>query len=211
METKNVFAPSIKGLFILDEDGKRIYAKYWTGDCKATGTTKLQKEFELRVAKKTMGMANMADTDAISFEKYVLVFKRLGDNTVLYVLGDPDENELMLATVLNAYEESVSQLLRGQLDANSMLQGLAEGQLIQMSGYASEMLFATRDRFAIYSAEVCLCADEIVMDGLIMETDSLLIAGRASMAQTIKEIPIQDQTLQQFASSAKEKLSNFLR
>mmetsp|Transcript_35090 Transcript_35090/g.59435 ORF Transcript_35090/g.59435 Transcript_35090/m.59435 type:complete len:91 (+) Transcript_35090:78-350(+) len=90
----------------------------------------------------------------------------------------------MLATVLNAYEESVSQLLRGQLDANSMLQGLAE---------------------------VCLCADEIVMDGLIMETDSLLIAGRASMAQTIKEIPIQDQTLQQFASSAKEKLSNFLR
>jgi len=148
METKNVFAPSIKGLFILDEDGKRIFAKYWTGDCKATGTTKLQKEFELRVSKKTMGMANMADTDAINFEKYVLVFKRLGDNTVLYVLGDPDENELMLATVLNSYEESVSQLLRGQLDANSMLQGLAE---------------------------VCLCADEIVMDGLVMETDSLLV------------------------------------
>ena len=31
MDTK-VFAPSVKGLFILDEDGNRIYAKYWTGE-----------------------------------------------------------------------------------------------------------------------------------------------------------------------------------
>jgi len=52
-------------------------------------------------------MANMADADAISFESYVLVFKRLGDNTTLYVLGDPDENELMLVSVLTAMEESV--------------------------------------------------------------------------------------------------------
>uniref|UniRef100_A0A7S2QT11 Coatomer subunit zeta n=1 Tax=Norrisiella sphaerica TaxID=552664 RepID=A0A7S2QT11_9EUKA len=183
MESK-AFEPSVKGLFILDEEGNRIYAKYWTGECKITGNIKSQKEFEKRVAKKTMSMANMADADAIGFEKFVLVFKRLGDNTVMYVLGSPDENELMLATVLTAFEESVSALLRGQLDANSLLQGLAE---------------------------VCLCADEIVMDGLIMETDSMLIAGRASMAQTLKQIPIQDQTLQQFANSAKEKLANVFR
>uniref|UniRef100_A0A6V3J6L9 Coatomer subunit zeta n=1 Tax=Lotharella globosa TaxID=91324 RepID=A0A6V3J6L9_9EUKA len=146
-------------------------------------------------------MANMADADAISFEGYVLVFKRLGDNTTLYVLGDPDENELMLVTVLTAMEESVrpsnhsrsaaegiefqvSSLLRGSLDANSLLRGLAH---------------------------VCLCADEIVMDGLVMETDWMLIAGRASMAQSIKEIPIHDQTLQQFADIAKTKLANVFR
>mmetsp|Transcript_2563 Transcript_2563/g.5839 ORF Transcript_2563/g.5839 Transcript_2563/m.5839 type:complete len:184 (-) Transcript_2563:247-798(-) len=183
MESK-VFAPSVKGLFILHEDGKRIFAKYWTGDCKATGTVKTQKEFEQRACKKTIAMANMADADAISFEKYVLVFKRLGDNTVLYVLGDPDENELVLVTVLTAFEQSISHLLRGQMDSNSLLRGLAE---------------------------VCLCADEIVMDGLVMETDSLLIAGRASMAQSIKQIPIQDQTVQQFANLAKEKLANVFR
>eukprot|EP00954_Amorphochlora_amoebiformis_P028325 1391490-Amorphochlora_amoeboformis.AAC.2 len=146
-------------------------------------------------------MANMADADAISFEGYVLVFKRLGDNSILYVLGDPDENELMLVTVLHAMEESMSSLLRGAMDANSLLSGLAN---------------------------ICLCADEIVMDGLIMETDSMLvqlspfipslseqrnvqIAGRASMAQSIKQIPIQDQTLQQFANVAKEKLANVFR
>jgi hypothetical protein len=93
-------------------------------------------------------MANMADADAVSFEQYVLVFKRLGENTVLYVLGDPDENELMLVSVLNAMEESLSSLLRGALDANSLLHGLAQ---------------------------VCLCADEIIMDGLVMETDSMLV------------------------------------
>mmetsp|Transcript_35381 Transcript_35381/g.65550 ORF Transcript_35381/g.65550 Transcript_35381/m.65550 type:complete len:184 (-) Transcript_35381:231-782(-) len=183
MDSK-VFAPSVKGLFILDEDGKRIFAQYWTGDCKITGTVKAQKEFEKRASKKTVSMANMADADAISFESYVLVFKRLGDNTTLYVLGDPDENELMLVSVLTAMEESVSSLLRGSLDANSLLRGLSH---------------------------VCLCADEIVMDGLVMETDWMLIAGRASMAQSIKEIPIHDQTLQQFADIAKTKLANVFR
>mmetsp|Transcript_13971 Transcript_13971/g.21131 ORF Transcript_13971/g.21131 Transcript_13971/m.21131 type:complete len:189 (+) Transcript_13971:63-629(+) len=188
MDTKkrstDVFAPSIKGLFILDDDGKRVFAQYFTSECKVTANTKLQKEFEKRAAKKTTSYANMADADAISFEGYVLVFKRLGDNTTLYILGDPDENELMLVTVLNAMEEAVSSLLRGTLDANSLLQGLAQ---------------------------VCLCADEVVMDGLIMETDPMLIAGRASMAQTIKQIPIQDQTLQQFATAAKEKLATVFR
>ncbi|GAB5369445.1 hypothetical protein AAMO2058_001405200 [Amorphochlora amoebiformis] len=180
----SVMAPGIQGLFVLDEEGKRIFAQYWTGDCKITGTVKKQKEFEKRASKKTTSMANMADADAISFEGYVLVFKRLGDNSILYVLGDPDENELMLVTVLHAMEESMSSLLRGAMDANSLLSGLAN---------------------------ICLCADEIVMDGLIMETDSMLIAGRASMAQSIKQIPIQDQTLQQFANVAKEKLANVFR
>ncbi len=175
-------APSVRAVFILSE-GERVYGKYWT-DGKATATVKLQKEFEQRAYKKTRLSASLSEVDAIEFEKYTLLFKRLADNTVLYVLGDPDENELILGSVLNTIEEAISTLCNGALDCNSLEHALAQ---------------------------VCLVVDECVMDGLVLETDAANVADRASMAQTLQETPIQDQTLQQFASSAREKLINVFR
>jgi hypothetical protein len=45
------------------------------------------------------------------FDSYVVVYKFLGD-LMFYVTGSQDENELILYTVLQAFYESVSILLR---------------------------------------------------------------------------------------------------
>lgn len=49
------------------------------------------------------------------FDSYVVVFKCLGD-LVFYVTGSQDENELMLYSVLQAFFESISILLRCMWD-----------------------------------------------------------------------------------------------
>ena len=45
------------------------------------------------------------------FDDHVVVYKALGD-LMFYVTGDTEENELILYTVLQAFYESVSILLR---------------------------------------------------------------------------------------------------
>lgn len=45
------------------------------------------------------------------FDNYIMVYKYLGD-LMFYVTGSQDENELILFTVLQAFYESVSVLLR---------------------------------------------------------------------------------------------------
>lgn len=45
------------------------------------------------------------------FDNYIMVYKYLGD-LMFYVTGSQDENELILYTVLQAFYESVSVLLR---------------------------------------------------------------------------------------------------
>lgn len=45
------------------------------------------------------------------FDNYIVVYKYLGD-LMFYVTGSQDENELILYTVLQAFYDSVSVLLR---------------------------------------------------------------------------------------------------
>ncbi len=49
--------------------------------------------------------------EIVMLDNYVMVYKYLGD-LMFYVTGSQDENELMLYTVLTAFCESVSILLR---------------------------------------------------------------------------------------------------
>ena len=48
------------------------------------------------------------------FDSHIVVFKYLGD-LMFYVTGSQDENELILYSVLQAFYESVSMLLRHAL------------------------------------------------------------------------------------------------
>jgi len=87
------------------------------------------------------------------FDDYVVVFKALGD-LIFYVTGAVSENELVLCAALQALFESVSLLLRGQLDKKTALENL-------------DLLL--------------LCVDEVVDAGLILETDPQTVASRVAM------------------------------
>lgn len=57
------------------------------------------------------------------FDDVLVVYKCLGD-LMFYVTGGQDENELILYSVLQAFYEAVSILLRQQVDKKTVLENL---------------------------------------------------------------------------------------
>ncbi len=57
------------------------------------------------------------------FQGYVVVFKVIGD-VAMYVCGGPDENELLLNTVLITLQDAVKTVLRGQLTYAAVMDNL---------------------------------------------------------------------------------------
>jgi hypothetical protein len=124
------------------------------------------------------------------FDDYVVVFKALGD-LIFYVTGSVSENELVLYAALQALFESVSLLLRGQLDKKTALENL-------------DLLL--------------LCVDEVVDAGLILETDPQTVASRVAMRGADSEggvggaggaggaVGTAEQTLSQALGTAREML-----
>jgi len=106
---------------------------------------------------------------------------------MFYVTGSQDENELILSSVLTAFYESVTLLLRGAVEKKTVLENLDL---------------------------VLLAMDEIVDKGLILETDPPTIASRVSMRGADSDVPLSDQvTIQTFSqaiASAKEQLARSL-
>lgn len=76
----------VKGIAILDNDGKRILAKYYDS---ALPTAKEQKVFEKNLFAKT----HRANTEIIMLENMTCVYKGNVD-LYFYVMGSSHENEV---------------------------------------------------------------------------------------------------------------------
>lgn len=87
------------------------------------------------------------------FDDVIVVYKYLGD-LMFYVTGSQDENEMILYSVLQAFFESISILLRQQVEKKTVLENLDL---------------------------VLLAMDETVDGGIILETEPQMIASRATM------------------------------
>ena len=93
------------------------------------------------------------------------------------MFDSPDENELLVSSVLSAIEETTSNLLRNQVALNQHLPLLC----CIVSKYFSR-LGQIAKRVLVENLDLLLLTiDEIVDDGLIVETDSGLITDRVSM------------------------------
>jgi Clathrin adaptor complex small chain len=104
--------PLIKCILILDEDGGRVSAKYYN---KAEFPDHAsQTDFEAKLWKKTKNVNARVEADIVLLDERVAVF-RSGADVHLYVVGASDENELILAAVLDALHDAISALLRGQV------------------------------------------------------------------------------------------------
>nr|GMD22493.1 coatomer subunit zeta-1-like [Ipomoea batatas] len=89
------------------------------------------------------------------FENNIVVYKFVQD-LHFFVTGSEDENELILATVLQGFFDAVGILLRGNVDKREALENLDL---------------------------ILLCLDEIVDGGIILETDADIIAGKVASKQ----------------------------
>ncbi|CAG2202863.1 COPZ [Mytilus edulis] len=90
----------VKAVAILDNDGNRLVTKYYDDQFP---TSKEQKAFEKNLFNKT----HKANSEIIMFEGLTCVYRSNVD-LFFYVVGSSQENELILASVLNALYESVT-------------------------------------------------------------------------------------------------------
>ncbi|KAF7814095.1 coatomer subunit zeta-3-like [Senna tora] len=171
--------PSIKNILLLDAEGKRVAVKYYTDDW-PTNSSKLA--FEKYVFSKTIKTNARAEAEVTLFENNIIIYKFVQD-LHFFVTGGDDENELILASVLQGFFDAITLLLRNNVDKREALENLDL---------------------------VLLCLDEIVDGGMILETSGQLIAEKVTSHTMDADAPLSDQTLTQAWATAREHLTRTL-
>ncbi|KAM8829852.1 coatomer subunit zeta-1 isoform 1-T1 [Synchiropus picturatus] len=170
---------TVKAVLILDNDGDRLYAKVPISVHSITAyyddtypTVKEQKAFEKNIFNKT----HRTDSEIALLEGLTVVYKSNID-LFFYVIGSSHENELMLMAVLNCLFDSLSQMLRKNVERRALLENM-------------EGLF--------------LAVDEIVDGGVILESDPQQVVHRVALRG--EDVPLTEQTVTQVLQSAKEQI-----
>ncbi|MCJ1443055.1 MAG: Golgi-to-ER vesicle coat component [Stictis urceolatum] len=190
---------SVQAILILTTDDRsRLLTKYYSAPHAPANpphgteipgqspypTVKEQKAFEKGLLEKT----NKTTSDVILYDNRVVVFKLEGD-VMMYVVGGPDENEILLFSVVLALRDSLSILLKNSTDKRTIIEN--------------------------YDL-VSLAIDEIVDDGIILETDPVIVASRVSKPPqqdmpNLKNIDLSEQGLLNVWELGKMKLAERMR
>ncbi|XP_041019238.1 coatomer subunit zeta-2-like isoform X1 [Juglans microcarpa x Juglans regia] len=171
--------PSVKCILLLDYEGNRVAAKYYSDDW-PTNSSKLA--FEKTVSTKTLKSNARVEADISLFENNIVIYK-FAQDLHFFVAGGDDENELILATVLQGFFDAVALLLRNNVDKREALENLDL---------------------------ILLCLDEIVDGGIILETDASVIAGKVATHTMDAGAPLSEQTITQAWATAREHLTRTL-
>ncbi|KAJ7313664.1 hypothetical protein JRQ81_005255 [Phrynocephalus forsythii] len=107
---------TVKAIFILDSFGQRLLAKYYDD---TFPSVKEQKCFERNVFNKT----HKTDSEIAFLEGLTIVYKSSID-LFFYVVGSPHENELMLTSVLTCLFESLSHMLRKNVEKRTLVDNM---------------------------------------------------------------------------------------
>ncbi|MCJ1369666.1 Golgi-to-ER vesicle coat component [Loxospora ochrophaea] len=127
-------------------------------------------------------------SDVILYDNRVVVFKMEGD-VMMYVVGGADENEILLFSVVLCLRDSLSILLKNSTDKRTIIEN--------------------------YDL-VSLAIDEIVDDGIVLETDPVVVASRVSRAPaqditSVKGIDLSEQGIMNAWEFGKMKLAERMR
>eukprot|EP01032_Pedospumella_encystans_P030531 gene30531-34462_t len=146
--SSKVLVPFIKSLVVLDADGDRLFAKYYDGRKKPEQITN-----EATLFKKTKTVTAKSEAEVLLLDNEIIVY-RSGIECKFFISGPIEENELVLVCVLDCIFDTVSTLLKGQVDKRTMFDNL-------------ELILLT--------------IDEVLDHGHIMETDPLAVVTRVLM------------------------------
>jgi hypothetical protein len=105
-------------MVIMDNDGNRILAKYY--DKNVFPTAKEQKTYEKNLFQKTH-RANASEI--IMLDGLTVVYKSNVD-LFFYVMGGKNENELILLSVLNCLFDTISLILKKNVEKRALLDNL---------------------------------------------------------------------------------------
>ncbi|KAK5078907.1 Golgi-to-ER vesicle coat component [Lithohypha guttulata] len=193
----NMSLHSINAILILAADGvpenARIFTKYYepphTSATFPTPTQSYRTLKEQKAFEKGLLEKTAKQTsDVILYDNKVVVFKMESD-VMLYVVGDMHENEILLYNVVLALRDSLSLLLKNSTDKRTI-----------------------HDNYDL----VTLAIDEIVDDGIVLETDPVIVASRVSKAPAadapnMKNIDLSEQGIQNLWEFGKKQGIEFVR
>ncbi|XP_054301161.1 coatomer subunit zeta-1 isoform X7 [Pongo pygmaeus] len=170
---------TVKAILILDNDGDRLFAKYYDD---TYPSVKEQKAFEKNIFNKT----HRTDSEIALLEGLTVVYKSSID-LYFYVIGSSYENELMLMAVLNCLFDSLSQML-----SFSLLFSWGPRKNVEKRALLENM------------EGLFLAVDEIVDGGVILESDPQQVVHRVALRG--EDVPLTEQTVSQVLQSAKEQI-----
>ena len=214
---------AVNAILILSTDDRtRILTKYYSAPHHTAATSggsagsspyptvKEQKAFEKGLLEKT----NKQSNDIILYDGRLVVFKTEGD-VMLYVVGGPEENEILLFGVVLALRDSLAILLK-YVKTSSLI-----SRYKSLFGFTflTRAFFrnSTDKRTLIENYDlVSLAIDEICDDGIILEVDPVVVAGRVSKAPVqdvtaIKGVDFSEQGLQNLLEFGRNKLAERMR
>ncbi|CAN8099392.1 unnamed protein product [Discula destructiva] len=193
---------SVNAILILStEDGSRLYAKYYdsphhgpTAPGQSTQSTSSSKNpYPDLKSQKAFEKALLEKTakqtgDILLFDGRIVLYKSESD-VMLYLVGSVEENEVLLYNAILALRDSLHLLFKASVDKRTIIES--------------------------YDL-VSLAVDEIVDDGIILETDPTIIVQRVSKAPTadvdLRRIdPFSEQGVNHLAQLGKSKLTDWLR
>ncbi|KAF9883824.1 Golgi-to-ER vesicle coat component [Aspergillus nanangensis] len=186
-------------LLMSADDGSRIFTKYYSPPHAPAGAAPNSTDYpganpyptvkeQKSFEQGLLEKTNKQTSDVILYDNRIVVFKVESD-VMLYVVGSADENEVLLYNVVLSLRDALGILFKGATDKRTIIEN--------------------------YDL-VALAIDEIVDDGIILETDPVLIASRVSRAPAadapnLKNIDLTEQGLLNAWELGKRRLAEGLR
>ncbi|KAI7694026.1 Coatomer subunit zeta-1 [Sarcoptes scabiei] len=135
-------------------------------------TIKEQKSFERNLFNKT----HRANGEVIMLNGFTCIYRNSVD-LFFYVLGSSNENALLINSIMNCLFESLSMILKKNVEKKNLLDNL-------------DM--------------VILALDEICAEGIFLESDPVAVVQKVS--SKMDEISFNEQTVAQVFQSAREQI-----
>ncbi|KAK4074723.1 hypothetical protein THAR02_01624 [Trichoderma harzianum] len=186
---------AVQAILILGtEDGSRIFAKYFSpphaapsGSASTSSHPYTDLKSQKAFEKGLIDKTAKQTGDIILYDNRIVLYKMESD-VMLYVVGAADENEILLYNTVLALRDSLHLLFKQSVDKRTIVEN--------------------------YDL-VSLAIDEIVDDGIILETDPTIIVQRVSRAPTqdvpLGRIDFSEQGVNNLAQLGKSKLTDWLR
>ncbi|CAG9971405.1 unnamed protein product [Clonostachys byssicola] len=185
---------SVQAVLILStEDGSRIFSKYYASPHTAPNAGNVNAnpysdvKSQKAFEKGLIEKTSKQTGDIILYDNRIVLYK-LESDVMIYVVGSVDENEILLYNTILALRDSLHLLFKQSVDKRTIVEN--------------------------YDL-VSLAIDEIVDDGIILETDPTIIVQRVSKAPTqdvqLGRIDLSEQGVNNLAQLGKSKLADWLR
>ncbi|KAK0618039.1 coatomer subunit zeta [Bombardia bombarda] len=195
---------SVTAIVILSvEDGSPLFRKYYTpphqaaaGPGQVAGIAPASnsqnpypdKTSQTRFEKGLLAKTSKQTGDILLYDQKIVLYKMESD-VAIYVVGSLDDNEILLYNVILALRDTLHLLFKQSVDKRTIIEN--------------------------YDL-VSLAIDEIVDEGVVLETDPTIVVQRVSKAPTqdvnLSRIdPFSEQGVNNLAQLGKAKLTDWLR